>query len=517
MLLLYFAVVQEEENRLAVEDTYNGFVEERFAGMPMHARNALRTYLMEKDENIRLLKIENGELRNHIKNMSSENTDLKDKLAMLDRAVSDTLASLQVEGCSTDGKLEDSLKTLTNKIYLQEKNLVVLAKAKKELEQMVEQLRQKVTMLTESNIRLQQEAQESNETKDQVAKQTGQKTLALEEDLKCEKNLTASLKNKIKTIEHTYSTNIHVMQAELDQVKDKLRKTTSQLDKTTKERDTAKNEVRDVNERTRKLLFSLDLSGDIHADNISRSLEHARNMVYVKRRKGSLATMPGGVSNPHVEQEVITEEVNSHSETQVQTPMNNDVSNSSLPTNGRPHSPHGKINEQSPPDNSPVPSADQNAQDSSRNLQNKNSSSDKNVIDSSENAEITPNNRIVQNNIDSKRTNNPMKKSPRNLNMQISPGNVLSQSTVITDKSGNENEGLIKPKQSSESHVKQLGKNNSNSTMRKTSRSRISSSPVIPQGMPHLSVTTQALNKTQQTAKQHTEHKEDVVIETVTR
>ena len=502
-----------------MEDTYNGFVEERFAGMPMHARNALRTYLMEKDENIRLLKIENGELRNHIKNISSENTDLKDKLAMLDRAVSDTLASLQVEGCSTDGKLEDSLKTLTNKIYLQEKNLVVLAKAKKELEQMVEQLRQKVTMLTESNIRLQQEAQESNETKDQVAEQTGQKTLALEEDLKCEKNLTASLKNKIKTIEHTYSTNIHVMQSELDQVKDKLRKTTSQLDKTTKERDTAKNEVRDVNERTRKLLFSLDLSGDIHADNISRSLEHARNMVYVKRRKGSLATMPGGVSNPHVEQEVITEEVKSHSETQVQNSMNNDSSNSSLPTNGSLHSPHGKIDGQSPPDNSPVlsPSADKNTQDLSTNVQNQTSFSDKNVIDSSENAEITLNNRMVQNRSDSKQTNNPLKKSPRNLNMQISSGNVLSQSTVITDKSGNENEGLIKPKQSSESHVKQLGKNNSNSTMRKTSRSRISSSPVIPQGMPHLSVTTQALNKTQQTAKQHTEHKEDAVIETVTR
>ena len=54
-----------------------------------------------------------------------------------------------------------------------------------------------------------------------------------------------------------------------------------------KERDTAREEVTDIQDKTRKLLFKLNLSNEI--EDVGLSLEHARNIVYNRRgRRGSV-------------------------------------------------------------------------------------------------------------------------------------------------------------------------------------------------------------------------------------
>ena len=212
---------------------------------------------------------------------------MKHKLHVLEKSVTNTMALLSLDG--NHETIESSMCEVQQRLQSQEARICDLVKLKDQLTETEASLRSKLSVMTQDNISLRELTSSLQDNLDHLQQTSSADVGTLKTRLKEEQDKASKMKKLAESTEAMYRNNIHMLEQEVSKINEQLLKTAKELDSTGKERDNARGQLAAVNERTRKLLFSLDLTREV-GDSLL-SLDHARNMVYVKRRKGSLAPL----------------------------------------------------------------------------------------------------------------------------------------------------------------------------------------------------------------------------------
>lgn len=216
--------------------------------------------------------------------------------------------------------IESGMLELQERLTSQDTRISDLETENQHLKVTVDDTKGKLTLMTQDNIALRELNAALQDKLDHLQNTSTADVEGLRTALKEEKDKSTDIKKKADSIEAMYRGNIQMLQQEITTISDSMLKTARELDNTNKERDKARGELASVNERTRKLLFSLDLTKDIGNGDSSLSLDHARNMVYVRRRRGSF--VPLGGTAPQQQQQ-LNGSVSDRSEPEVNTgPVN---------------------------------------------------------------------------------------------------------------------------------------------------------------------------------------------------
>ena len=293
------AIADEIEIGVEKNNSYVRTLESKVGDMSMQAKSYILSLLKEKDDNIKRLQVENSELRRHQGELSEENLQMKHKLRDLDRAVTDTFASLSSEYDGSTNSVEEAIQSMKTTIQQREKELVEAKSKVVELAKQETEVRGKLTFLTEENMRLNAEVKELKSklamSQTSLSAETSQLQTALtESQTKAER-----YKKKFESAEMTFKEAIHSMKEEIVSRNNKILDLKKGYDEADRERLKAREELNTISNRTRKLLVSLGLANE--CDSVGLALDHARDMVYTqRRRKGSLTS--GKASNGPLQQ-----------------------------------------------------------------------------------------------------------------------------------------------------------------------------------------------------------------------
>ncbi len=281
-------------------------IDEKLGSLDLKARNYIRGMLQNKDDAIKKLEVENMQLKNQIKHMDIDGQKVKSKFEILDKAVEETLASL--DGDSMFENVEEGLYSMKIRLENCDKLTCELTQKKTYLEEVEVQMRETVSSLTNENVTLKEELETVQELYT-VTKQTmGNKIDTLDTSLKEETKRLFTMQGKSKATESMYRQTIASLQSDLRILTEQIKKLRKELKDALFDRDRVKSEMTRVEDRTRKLLISLGLGND--CDSLPLMLDHARNISYVRRRRGS--TMGQSLqepmqpnNTPHVRRETV--------------------------------------------------------------------------------------------------------------------------------------------------------------------------------------------------------------------
>ena len=218
--------------------------------------------------------------------MTSENNELKQSFHTLDKAVTNTLAIVHLDG--NHETIESGMMELQQRLTSQESQIDVLEEDNHHLKVTVEDLKSKLSIMTLDNIDLRGMNKAMEEKLEAQHISLSADVSGLQAALQEEQENMAKQKKKTEAAEAMYRKNIVMLESEISSISDQLLTTAKELDSKSKERDKARSELAAVNERTRKLLFKLDMTKDTRAD-ATLALDHARNIMYARRRTSRLA------------------------------------------------------------------------------------------------------------------------------------------------------------------------------------------------------------------------------------
>ena len=214
----------------------------------------------------------------------------KDQLAFLLQVVTDTLATMPQQMLE-DGpnSLADGMVCMKRSIERQKHLMQKLNEEIAEYKANETQLRTSVTFLTEDNMLLKKAREEMEENKKKEQDELNTKIAQLDQNWRWEKATVVKLEKKLETTEKWFRDSVKQMETEIGNLKEKLRLAELQAKEAQTERNVAKEELTQVQDRTRKLLSSLDLNNDI--SKAAFSVDHARNISYARRRRPTLNTI----------------------------------------------------------------------------------------------------------------------------------------------------------------------------------------------------------------------------------
>ena len=209
--------------------------------------------------------------------------------------VTQTLYTLGVETDKGNESLEGGMAELRQRMKGDRIMIRELRQEVKQLNSTIEQLRANISMLTTVGIKNKEARVEAEQRYVKLDKKSSEVIANLKQELKSARE---TMKNQQTTIHQLLASEKAAKQKYeevIEELRAKLHVTTKQMELALKQRDKQKAELADVNDKTRKLLKVVDL--DNKADNMALSIEHARNLTYVKRRKGG-AAVNGLVKDP---------------------------------------------------------------------------------------------------------------------------------------------------------------------------------------------------------------------------
>ena len=204
---------------------------------------------------------------------------------MLLQVVTDTMAHLPQSVENPLGLIE-SMNSMRRQLDRQHHVIIELKHDLHIARSTEEQLKDSITLLTEENIKAKKETTDLNEkfsTNVEIL-ESNIKELAL--SLKDEKEKSQRLETKQESTEKWYKESLMSLQQDIDATANSFKKCKAELELAIKERDEAKRELTAVENKTRKLLSSLDLNNNV--SKTSDALDHARNIAYARRRTNTL-------------------------------------------------------------------------------------------------------------------------------------------------------------------------------------------------------------------------------------
>ena len=210
------------------------------------------------------------------------------RLHTLDRAVTDLLAAVQFD--SETGTVEDAVLDIKTRLEDQNNTIKSLHEELDNRLRMVQDLRLRVTDVTAHNTSLKELYDDKEkECVKQRAKYESD-IAALKSKLSEETTSSFSWRKRHLTSENYYQTTMQTLQAEVNKLRNELSELKMKYDIVDKEYGKSKEELVQVNDKTRKLLSSLDL--DNQCEDTQVALDFARNISYARRRSSvqSLAT-----------------------------------------------------------------------------------------------------------------------------------------------------------------------------------------------------------------------------------
>ena len=145
------------------------------------------------------------------------------------------------------------------------------------------QLRDTISMLTGEGINLKSQLAAVQYKLDETRQRLEARVRKLEEQLHLEQTKRTDLERLKKTGDEYLQRRIEHADTELSEYKGKLASATRQLKETIQARNKAKEEVAEVNDKTRKLLSVLQLNNEV--GKMGMSIEHARNLMYARKRQ----------------------------------------------------------------------------------------------------------------------------------------------------------------------------------------------------------------------------------------
>ena len=278
---IIFIIILVPEELKEASDPYASAldIEMGGGGLNMQAKNAIKTLLRDKDDEISRLKTENDELRLNLRNTQEERNNLHEGFTYLDKALMDWLAAMEME--ADHEKIEHSLEELKKRMMDQKKLITDLEDEKKNLLKSIEEMKAKARILTEENIELKTWKHGEMVAHQTERQENAELVASLKEKLQTERDKNSRMERQLHRVESLNIESSRISDTEVTNLKKKLSEALKQLNSAVKERDSAREEVVDIHDKTRKLLFKLNLSNEI--EDVGLSLEHARNIVYNRR------------------------------------------------------------------------------------------------------------------------------------------------------------------------------------------------------------------------------------------
>ncbi|CAD5121372.1 DgyrCDS9894 [Dimorphilus gyrociliatus] len=258
---------------------------------PQERTDILRQ-LKEKDDEIRILKTENETLREELKHTTTKLHNTAHKLKVLEESVSHTLAHTDLD----DHSLEEGVNSLQIRLTDANKEL---NKVKAELHQShkeKDKFKAEAKQFEEDLKSTKRLLMQTEDTMKDSHYKLQNRTFQLQTKVDHQKETINILQNKLEESERTKALTKTALEQDARDLRDKLNAVISSLTDTERERDSMKTELEDVQDKTRKLLTTLNIRGK-HTSNISLAVDHARNLSYAKGRRGSLIPMDSNQSS----------------------------------------------------------------------------------------------------------------------------------------------------------------------------------------------------------------------------
>ncbi len=206
------------------------------------------------------------------------------------QAVTDTLATMPQNSSDNDpSSLFENMISMQRTTDGQSRLIEQLNREVSELKGAEAQLQATVAFLTDENNELKKVRDNLQKKIASEKHDLAKKTTKLWEDLRLERTTASKLEQKVSTAEQSFSDTIKNLENEISTLKEKLRLAEMQAKNAVNERNASKQELTAVQDRTRKLLNSLDLSNDL--TKTAFSVEHARNISYARRRRPTVTAL----------------------------------------------------------------------------------------------------------------------------------------------------------------------------------------------------------------------------------
>ncbi len=183
------------------------------------------------------------------------------------------------------GALLEGMAEMRTTIDKQKYRIKFLQEEVKKLKEKETEMETTITLLSQENVGLKQGSKAQDARMREQRDENWHKIRKLDMESKAGKTKVGNLEKKLATTEQMYKDTIAKREDEIATLKEKLHAAETQAKQAQNERNKVKEELNDVQNRTRKLLNTLDLSNDIK--NSSMSIEHARNISYVRRRRST--------------------------------------------------------------------------------------------------------------------------------------------------------------------------------------------------------------------------------------
>ena len=203
------------------------------------------------------------------------------RIYVLDKAVSDLLACVDWDVDSRSVTL--GLSDVKAKLIAWKKTIAELHQLLSEHMDKEEELKGRVNSLAEDNASLRNLNTEVESQLSTLEVKYKEEVEELSKMLEEEKDHVLRLKSRQATFETRYRSAITDLQQENRDLKYQLEETNRLLQMTGKENAKFKDELHQVNNKTRKLLVSLDLQNEV--EDIGVSLDFARNISYARRKQ----------------------------------------------------------------------------------------------------------------------------------------------------------------------------------------------------------------------------------------
>ena len=263
-------------------DLPGDFKEREGDHITLQTKNAIKAQLRDRDEKIHALETENNDLKTKMALLSADNQDVNNESANLDKCVTDMLTAIKFD--LDEGPVEGLLVKVSEIYWKNIDKIKRLNDDIKALKKSTKELRERITMFTEENISLKSELTSTQANYATLLSDSTETIASLTEQLKEERAKSNKLQLALRTSSTKSSKQMESMEEELKAAKMSISKMKKEVGVANRERDAAKEELKEINDRTRKLLISLDLLNN--CDSTSLSVDHARNIGYARRRRG---------------------------------------------------------------------------------------------------------------------------------------------------------------------------------------------------------------------------------------
>lgn len=263
-------------------------------GMNLQENNAIRTLLRDRDEELAKLKQENSQLVLKLSEETKERLKIQERFEKLDSMISDWLAGMEMD--KAHDQISSSLDELRQKLTNRRSGLANLQVEKRQLDEAVESLQKELDFVKSENFALNAENTRMNDQSKLLTREKEEQRQTLEKALKVEKERRMRSEKQLRTVECLNIESNRMTEKGHHQMRAQLNEAVKNLELATEARDAARQELLDIRDKTRKLLFKLNLSNDI--EDVSLALEHARDIVYNRRGKKINTQTPRDSPNP---------------------------------------------------------------------------------------------------------------------------------------------------------------------------------------------------------------------------